>query len=156
MFGQVQTEYSVNQMFGHKGNLLQNMLIHKRGEIGHTNFKKGFQKNMFDLCRISYVLVPGTISSLNVQSKVGMAPFTVQNKVCIAPFHVRSKVSKFALLMEGSHADFAPHKDRRHSFREQKIAEIAISANFNNLPLKPPISLDLIQPLCQLLIIKIF
>ena len=32
--------------------------------------------------------------------------------------------------MEGSHADFAPPIERRLSFRDQKIAEIAISANF--------------------------
>ena len=32
--------------------------------------------------------------------------------------------------MEGSHTDFAPHMERRHSFRDQQIAKIYISAIF--------------------------
>ena len=91
------------------------------------------------------------MSPLYVWSKVCMAPFHVRSKVCIAPIHVRSKVCQivphmdgndadfaphmegshadFAPHMEGSHADFAPHLEWRRSFRDQKIAKIAISAN---------------------------
>ena len=32
--------------------------------------------------------------------------------------------------MEGSHADFAPHLEQIHSFRDQKIAKIASFINF--------------------------
>ena len=38
--------------------------------------------------------------------------------------------SKFAPHMEGSNADFAPHFEQRHCFKDQKMAKIAISANF--------------------------
>ena len=76
-----------------------------------------------------------------------MAPFHVRRKVCIALFHVRIEVCKFALHMdesnadfaphmEGRHADFAPHMEQRHSFRDQKIAKTAISANFQRELLK--------------------
>ena len=70
-----------------------------------------------------------------------MAPFRVRSKVSIAPIHVLSKVCKFAPHMdgsnadfaphmEGSHADFAPHMEQRQSFRDQLIAKIASSANY--------------------------
>ena len=70
-----------------------------------------------------------------------MALFHVRRKVCIAHIHVRSKVSQFtphidgsnadfAQQMEGSHADFAPHMEWRKSFMDQKIARIAVFANF--------------------------
>ena len=56
-----------------------------------------------------------------------MSPLHVRSKVCLAPFHVRSKVC-IAPHMEGNHADFAPHMKRRHSFKDQKMAIISISA----------------------------
>ena len=72
-------------------------------------------------CRFSYNLVPETMSLLHVWSKV-----------CIAPIHVRSDGSNAdcAWHIEVSHADFAPHNERRHSFSDQQIAQIAIYAKF--------------------------
>ena len=86
-------------------------------------------------------LVPETMSTLYVRSKVCMAPFHVQSKVWNAPIHVRRKVWKFDLHMdksiadfaphiEGSHADFALHMELRHSFRDQLIAKTSSFANF--------------------------
>ena len=84
----------------------------------------------------SYFLVPETMSPLLVRREVCMAPFHVRSKDGIAPFHVRSKVCKFSPHMDGN-ANFVPHIEgshadmgRRHSFRDQKIAKVAISANF--------------------------
>ena len=70
-----------------------------------------------------------------------MAPLYVRNKVCIVTIHVRNKFADFARHMDGSNTDFAPHMERSHadfaqhierrlSFRDQKIAQIAISDNF--------------------------
>ena len=42
--------------------------------------------------------------------------------------HMDGSNTDFAPHMEGSHAAFAPHIELRHSFRDQKIAQIAISA----------------------------
>ena len=73
-----------------------------------------------------------------------MAAFHVRNKVCIAPFQVQSKFAVIAPHIQGSNADFAPyiggsyagfalHMERRHSFRDQKISKIDISANLFKL-----------------------
>ena len=70
------------------------------------------------------------MSLLQGRSKVCMAPIHVRSKVCIAPIHVQSKFVHFAPCMEKSNADFAPHMEWRHSFRVQKITQIAISAKF--------------------------
>ena len=70
--------------------------------------------------------VPETVSPLHVRSKVFMAPFHVRS---IGPFYVWTKDCKFARHLEGSNADFAPHMQRRHSFRDKQIAKIAKSAN---------------------------
>ena len=70
-----------------------------------------------------------------------MSPFHVQSKVCIAPIHVWSNFADFAHHMDGSNADVALHIERSHadfalhiewkdSFRDQKIAQIGISAKF--------------------------
>ena len=70
-----------------------------------------------------------------------MACFLVRRKVCIAPIYVWTKDCKFAphqegsnadfaQHMKGSHADFTLHMERRHSFGDQQIAKIAISAIF--------------------------
>ena len=78
-----------------------------------------------------FFLDPETMSPLHVQSKVYMAPFHVRSKVCIATFYVRNKVCKFGPHLDGSNANFGPHMEGRHSFRDQKIAKIALSANFH-------------------------
>ena len=81
------------------------------------------------------------MSLLNMRSKVCIAPFHMRSKVCIAPIHVRRKFTDFAPHMngsnadfaphmEGSHADFAPNIERRNSFWDQIIAQIAIYVNF--------------------------
>ena len=57
--------------------------------------------------------------SFHVWSEVCLAPFHVQSKVCIAPIYVRRKF-----------ADFAPHIEQRHSFRDQQNAQIAIFAKY--------------------------
>ena len=80
------------------------------------------------MCSFRYYLVPETMSPLHVRSKVCMAPFYVLSKVCIAPIYVRSKFADIAPHIDGSNADFAPHIERRHSFRDQKIAQMPISA----------------------------
>ena len=55
--------------------------------------------------------------------------------------HMDGSNADFAPHMEGSHADFAPHMEWRHSFRDPKIAKIAISANFQkNIFFKPTTS----------------
>ena len=68
-----------------------------------------------------------------------MAPFNVQSKDCIALIHVRSN-----LHMEGRHADFAPHIERGHSFRDQIIAKPVTFTIFEENYFKLPISWDLI------------
>ena len=40
-----------------------------------------------------------------------MASFHVRSEVCIAPFYERIKVGKFALHIDGSNSDFAPHME---------------------------------------------
>ena len=84
-----------------------------------------------------------------------MAPFHVLSEVFIAPIHVRSKVCQLTPHMDGSNADFAPHMEEshvdfalhlewRHSLRDQKIAKIAISDNFEKYFANPPISWEFI------------
>ena len=46
--------------------------------------------------------------------------------------HFEGSHADFAPHFEGSHADFAPHIEQIHSFRDQKIAQIIISAKFIN------------------------
>ena len=81
------------------------------------------------------------MSPLHVRSEVCMVPLHVRSKFCFAPFFVWTKdcklapllersITDFALHKEGSHADFVPHMERRHSFRDQQIAKIDISAIF--------------------------
>ena len=83
------------------------------------------------------------MSTLHERSKVCMAPLHVRIEVCITPIYdyVRSKVCQFALHMYGSYADFALHMERshadfathiewKHSFRDQHMAKITISGNF--------------------------
>ena len=70
-----------------------------------------------------------------------MAPIHVVNKVCITPIHVRSKFADW----EGSHADFTPHIEQKHSFRNHKTAKIATSANFKQICLKPLTKEDFIS-----------
>ena len=48
--------------------------------------------------------------------------------------------AEFALHMEGSHSDFALHMERRHIFRNQQIAKIAMSDKKELFSFKPPIS----------------
>ena len=90
---------------------------------------------------LSYFLVPETMSLLYVRSNLCIAPFHVWSQICIAPMHVRFKFVNFALqmdgsnadyatLMKGSYADFAPHIEQRHSFSDQKIAQIVVCATF--------------------------
>ena len=59
----------------------------------------------------SNLLVPETMSPLHVRSRVCMAPIHVVNKVCITPIHVWNKFADW----EGSHADFTPHIEQKHS-----------------------------------------
>ena len=58
-----------------------------------------------------------------------MASFHVQSEVCIAPFYERIKVGKFALHIDGSNSDFAPHMEGinvelLHTLSNQKILPI--------------------------------
>ena len=56
------------------------------------------------------------MSPFNFRSKVSIALLHVRREVSIAPLHVQSK---FYPDMEGSNADFAPHKEE---FQELTIA----------------------------------
>ena len=95
----------------------------KTGHIGHINFlnKGGLNKffNKFGInCNLSYLLVTETMSPLVVWSEVCMAHFNVPSTVCITPITPH---------MDGSNADFAPHMEQRHSFRDQIITKTAKS-----------------------------
>ena len=72
-------------------------------------------------------------------------------KLCLCSMCGANSVWKFAPHMEGSHADFALHMERRYSFRDQIIAKTASFANFKGNYLKQPIEF-----IWQLLRIKIF
>ena len=107
-----------------KGTPPQNIFILKSGNIGHINSLSigglnKFFKKFGRSCNLSCCLVPETISSLYVRSKVCMAPFHLPSKVCIVPIHVQSKVCKLSPHMDGSNADFAPHMKGSHE-REPK------------------------------------
>ena len=69
-------------------------------------------------------------SICHVRSEVCIARIHAQSKFVDFALHMEGNNADFALHIEGSNADFAPHMERRHGFRVQKIAEIAISVNF--------------------------
>ena len=58
--------------------------------------------------------------------------------------------------MKGSHADFAPYMKWTHSFRDQKIAKIANSANLQKYFFKLTISEEFKWPMWPYLRIQIF
>ena len=62
------------------------------------------------------------------------------SKFAVFAWRIEGSNTDFASHMEGSHADFAPHIEHRHSFKDQRIAKIAIFANLKNTFDKPLIS----------------